>query len=34
VHEDLLAYDPIAYEAHVVDFLRRYLVAQVASGRY
>jgi hypothetical protein len=31
VHEDLLAYDPIAYEEHVVAFLRRYLAAQMVS---
>ena len=32
VHQDLLAYDPIAYEEHVVDFLRRNLAAQAAPG--
>jgi uncharacterized protein len=32
VHQDLLAYGPAAYEEHVVDFLRRYLAAQVVSG--
>ena len=32
VHEDLLAYDPTAYEEHVVDFLRRHLAAKVVSG--
>jgi uncharacterized protein len=38
VHQDLLAFDPTAYEEHVVEFLRRYLAAQVVaeplSSRY
>jgi fermentation-respiration switch protein FrsA (DUF1100 family) len=32
VHEDLLAFDPTAYEEHVVEFLRRYLAVQAVSG--
>ena len=32
VHEDLLAFDPTAYENHVLEFLRRYLAAQVVPG--
>jgi len=33
VHQDLLSYDPAAYDRHVVEFLRRYLAAQMVSER-
>jgi len=33
-HQDLLEYDPTAYEEHVVDFLRRHLAAEGVSGTH
>jgi fermentation-respiration switch protein FrsA (DUF1100 family) len=32
VHEDLLAFDPGAYEEHVMKFLRRYLAPRASSS--
>ena len=34
MHQDLLAFDPTAYEEHVVEFLRRYLAVHVVSGPF